>query len=171
MDDSVWYTPPARGAAFYVLGGIAIALGAVVGIADPSPQTGIPAVFFALLGVWLIVRGPRTALGANGAGFALHTMGRSRFVPWCHIADLRVDHVGSHEARMIAVVVGLTDGKRVELAAGTAAHGRTDKSRTRTAEKAYALQQIREAHRCSGTCARETWYIGHIPPSMRPQSP
>lgn len=169
---SVWYRQTWSLVVCAVVG-LVFAGGPLVGVVvSPERGTIVMAAVLAPLGLFLGLRGPRVATAANHHGFAMHTIGSSQFVPWCHVADLRVgrledDRGNGLTVAMYCAVATLTDGKRVNIAPGLATPAQTVKSERRLHARVDTLHHLRAGHQCLGRCIQERWYFGHHAPSTR----
>lgn len=172
---SVWYRQTWLLVVCTVIG-LVFAVGPLVGVVvSPERGTIVMAAVLVPLGLFLGLRGPRVATAANRHGFAMHTIGSSRFVPWCRVADLRVGQVkgsgNGNGVTMHCAVATLADGKRVDIAPGIATPAQTVKSERRLHARVDALHQLRAGHQCLGSCVQEKWYFGHHAPSTRAVTP
>ncbi|WP_436774123.1 hypothetical protein [Yinghuangia sp. YIM S09857] len=165
MSSSVWYAPRTGRIGFIATGALIAALGIAPLTSPVNPGTVTIATGFFLGGLWTIVRGPRTAVGANSSGFAQHTSLRSRFIPWCHVTDLRVDVLDAEKigTKTFGVRAELHDGRKIDLS-GTWGHRLTQARRARMDQQYKELYALRASHACTGRCAPATWYVRHTPP-------
>ncbi|GAA4980308.1 hypothetical protein GCM10023205_56670 [Yinghuangia aomiensis] len=168
---AVWYRQTWALVVCAVIGFAFFAIPAVALVMSPGRATVVTGVLFIPFGLFLGLRSLRVATAANHHGFAMHTLGHSRFVPWCHVADLRIGQVkGSGNANTVTMhcaVATLTDGKRVDIAPGLATPAQTVKSERRLHARVDALHRLRAGHQCLGRCVQERWYFGHHAPSTR----
>ncbi|MCF2528400.1 hypothetical protein LZ495_14385, partial [Yinghuangia sp. KLBMP8922] len=148
---------------FYVMGLFLMGLG--LGLYFISALLGalIFGNAFLLGGLWVIVRGPRTALTADSGGFVLHTMVRSSSMPWCQVADLSIGVLAEQNgARSYGVLAHLNSGRNLGLGP-TSGHRWTANSRDRLTHRLHELLTLRASHRCAGECRPEYWFTGSTP--------
>lgn len=147
-------------------------VGAAVAGFVSDPGFGNTTVLFgamALFGLVIAIRGPRAATAADHSGIVIHTMAQSRFIPWCHVADLRVGQAMRDAGLATYMPVAmLTDGERLEIASGLSTLAQTVTSEARLHARTEALQQLRARHQCTGFCGQDSWFYGHHAPGTRP---